>query len=88
LVATSDCASINKPRRQIFENHSFPWIANMAGCRARSWQLELTGGIDKLAIDLDLGAARTESSNSFALAPAILDIGGVAIARRARQRPA
>lgn len=39
------------------------------------------GGIDKLPIDLDLGAEWTESSNSFALAPAVLDIGGVARAQ-------
>ena len=48
-------------------------------------------GIDKLAIDLDLGAAWTESSNSFALTPATLDIGGIAKAQcalRARQRAA
>lgn len=38
-------------------------------------------GIDKLAIDLDLGAAWTESSNSFALTPATLDIGGIAKAQ-------
>ncbi|GLR92048.1 hypothetical protein [Bradyrhizobium iriomotense] len=36
---------------------------------------------DKLAIDLDLGAAWTESSNSFALTPATLDIGGIAKAQ-------
>lgn len=41
----------------------------------------ILGGIDKLAIDLDLGAAWTESSNSFALAPATLDIGGIAKAQ-------
>lgn len=45
-------------------------------------QLQLVlSGIDKLAIDLDLGAAWTESSNSFALTPATLDIGGVAKAQ-------
>ncbi|MCK1425238.1 hypothetical protein IVB14_15910 [Bradyrhizobium sp. 180] len=38
-------------------------------------------GIDKLAIDLDLGAAWTESSNSFNLTPATLDIGGIASAQ-------
>ncbi|MGW1422962.1 hypothetical protein ACWAT4_22940 [Bradyrhizobium manausense] len=37
----------------------------------------LAVGIDKLAIDLDLGAAWTESSNGFALTPATLDIGGI-----------
>lgn len=41
----------------------------------------ILGGIDKLAIDLDLGAAWTESSNSFALTPATLDIGGIAKAQ-------
>jgi hypothetical protein len=41
----------------------------------------ITAGIDKLAIDLDLGAAWTESSNSFALTPATLDIGGIAKAQ-------
>ncbi|MCG2630261.1 hypothetical protein L6654_26890 [Bradyrhizobium sp. WYCCWR 13023] len=45
-------------------------------------QLPLIGaGIDKLAIDLDLGAAWTEQSSSFALAPATLDIGGIAKAQ-------
>ncbi|WP_128925343.1 hypothetical protein [Bradyrhizobium guangxiense] len=39
------------------------------------------GGIDKVAIDLDLGAAWTESANSFAVAPATLDIGGIARAQ-------
>jgi hypothetical protein len=41
----------------------------------------LAAGIDKLAIDLDLGAAWTEASNSFALTPATLDIGGIARAQ-------
>jgi len=41
----------------------------------------IAAGIDKLAIDLDLGAAWTESSNSFALTPATLDIGGIAKAQ-------
>ncbi|MET3906653.1 hypothetical protein ABID59_000984 [Bradyrhizobium sp. S3.3.6] len=41
----------------------------------------IAAGLDKLAIDLDLGAAWTESSNSFALAPATLDIGGIAKAQ-------
>jgi hypothetical protein len=45
-------------------------------------QLPLTSaGIDKLAIDLDLGAAWTESSSAFVLAPATLDIGGLAKAQ-------
>jgi hypothetical protein len=35
----------------------------------------MLSGIDKLAIDLDLGAAWTEQSNSFVLTPATLDIG-------------
>lgn len=38
----------------------------------------IASGIDKLAIDLDLGAAWTESSNSFVLTPATLDVGGIA----------
>lgn len=38
----------------------------------------ILGGIDKLAIGLDLGAAWTEQSNSFSLTPATLDIGGIA----------
>lgn len=38
-------------------------------------------GIDKLAIDLDLGAAWTESSGAFALAPATLDLGNLARAQ-------
>ncbi|MGX4772258.1 hypothetical protein ACWAUC_21000 [Bradyrhizobium guangdongense] len=41
----------------------------------------LAAGIDKLSIDLDLGAAWTEQSNSFALTPATLDIGGIARAQ-------
>lgn len=41
----------------------------------------LAAGIDKLAIDLDLGAAWTEQSNSFALTPATLDIGRIARAQ-------
>jgi hypothetical protein len=41
----------------------------------------IAAGIDKLAIDLDLGAAWTESSKSFALTPATLDIGGIAKAQ-------
>jgi hypothetical protein len=41
----------------------------------------ITAGIDKLAIDFDLGAAWTEPSNSFALTPATLDIGGIAKAQ-------
>ncbi|WP_027530766.1 hypothetical protein [Bradyrhizobium sp. WSM3983] len=45
-------------------------------------QLQLVlSGVDKLAIDLDLGAGWTESSNSFALTPATLDIGGIAKAQ-------
>lgn len=38
-------------------------------------------GIDKLAINLDLGAAWTESSGSFALTPATLDLGNLAKAQ-------
>jgi hypothetical protein len=41
----------------------------------------IAAGIDKLAVDLDLGAAWTEPSNSFALTPATLDIGGIAKAQ-------
>jgi hypothetical protein len=41
----------------------------------------LAAGLDKLAIDLDLGAAWTESSKGFALTPATLDIGGIARAQ-------
>jgi hypothetical protein len=45
-------------------------------------QLPLTmAGIDKLAIDLDLGAAWTESSGAFALAPATIDLGNLAKAQ-------
>ena len=40
-----------------------------------------TAGIDKLAIDLDLGAAWTESSGAFALTPATLDLGNLARAQ-------
>lgn len=38
-------------------------------------------GIDKLAIDLDLGAAWTESSGAFAVAPASIDLGNLAKAQ-------
>ncbi|MDA9439609.1 hypothetical protein XH98_10815 [Bradyrhizobium sp. CCBAU 51745] len=41
----------------------------------------LAAGIDKLAIDLELGAAWTQQSNSLVLAPATLDIGGIARAQ-------
>ncbi|MCK1300110.1 hypothetical protein IVB33_20380 [Bradyrhizobium sp. 24] len=41
----------------------------------------IASGIDKLAVDLDLGAAWTEQSNSFVLTPATLDIGGIASAQ-------
>ncbi|WP_298880405.1 hypothetical protein [uncultured Bradyrhizobium sp.] len=41
----------------------------------------LAAGIDRLAIDLDLGAAWTEQASSFALTPATLDIGGIARAQ-------
>ncbi|MBR0705950.1 hypothetical protein [Bradyrhizobium liaoningense] len=41
----------------------------------------IASGIDKLAIDLDLGAAWAEQSNSFSLTPATLDIGGIARAQ-------
>lgn len=38
-------------------------------------------GIDKLTIDLDLGAGWTESSGNFALAPATIDLGRLAKAQ-------
>ncbi|SDI74483.1 hypothetical protein SAMN05216338_102957 [Bradyrhizobium sp. Rc2d] len=38
-------------------------------------------GVDKLAINLDLGAAWTESSGAFALAPATIDLGNLARAQ-------
>lgn len=38
-------------------------------------------GIDKLAIDLDLGAGWTESTGAFALAPATIDLGSLARAQ-------
>ena len=41
----------------------------------------IAAGIDKLAIDFDLGATWTEASNSFALTPVTLDIGGIAKAQ-------
>ncbi|WP_063683996.1 hypothetical protein [Bradyrhizobium stylosanthis] len=41
----------------------------------------IMAGVDKLAIDLDLGAAWTESSGAFALAPATLDLGNLARAQ-------
>ena len=41
----------------------------------------IAAGIDKLAVNLDLGAAWTEQSNSFVLTPATLDIGGIARAQ-------
>ncbi|MGY3036434.1 hypothetical protein ACVIIV_005604 [Bradyrhizobium sp. USDA 4354] len=41
----------------------------------------IVAGVDKLAIDLDLGAAWTESSGAFALAPATLDLGNLARAQ-------
>ena len=37
----------------------------------------LDAGLDKLAVDLDLGAAWTEASGSFALAPATIDLGNL-----------
>ncbi|MBR1128922.1 hypothetical protein [Bradyrhizobium iriomotense] len=41
----------------------------------------IMAGVDKLAIDLDLGAAWTESSGAFALAPATIDLGNLARAQ-------
>ena len=37
----------------------------------------LDGGLDTLAVDLDLGAAWTEASGNFALSPAAIDIGNL-----------
>jgi hypothetical protein len=49
---------------------------------ANPTQLPLTmAGIDKLAINLDLGAAWTESSGALALAPATIDLGNLARAQ-------
>jgi hypothetical protein len=41
----------------------------------------IMAGVDKLAIDLDLGAAWTESSGAFALMPASIDLGNLAKAQ-------
>lgn len=41
----------------------------------------IMAGVDKLAIDLDFGAAWTESSGAFALAPATIDLGNLARAQ-------
>jgi hypothetical protein len=41
----------------------------------------IMAGVDKLAIDLDLGAAWTESSGAFALTPATIDLGNLAKAQ-------
>lgn len=41
----------------------------------------IMAGVDKLAIDLDLGAAWTESSGAFVLAPATIDLGNLAKAQ-------
>jgi hypothetical protein len=41
----------------------------------------IAAGIDQLAINLDLGAAWTESSGAFALAPATIDLGNLARAQ-------
>lgn len=41
----------------------------------------IMAGVDKLAIDLDLGAAWTESSGAFALAPASIELGDLAKAQ-------
>jgi hypothetical protein len=37
----------------------------------------VAAGLDRLAVDLDLGATWTEASESFALAPATIDIGNL-----------
>ncbi|MBR0857291.1 hypothetical protein [Bradyrhizobium liaoningense] len=41
----------------------------------------ILAGVDKLAIDLDLGAAWTESSGAFALTPVTIDLGNLAKAQ-------
>lgn len=41
----------------------------------------IMAGVDKLSIDLDLGAAWTESLGAFALAPATIDLGNLAKAQ-------
>jgi hypothetical protein len=41
----------------------------------------IMAGVDKLAIDLDLGAAWMESSGAFALTPATIDLGNLAKAQ-------
>ncbi|OKO69111.1 hypothetical protein [Bradyrhizobium sp. AS23.2] len=41
----------------------------------------IMAGVDKLAIDLDLGAAWTESSGAFAFAPATINLGNLARAQ-------
>lgn len=41
----------------------------------------IMAGVDKLAIDLDVGAAWTESSGAFALSPATIDLGNLARAQ-------
>lgn len=41
----------------------------------------IMAGVDKLAINLDFGAAWTESSGAFALAPATIDLGNLARAQ-------
>ncbi len=41
----------------------------------------IMAGVDKLAIDLDFGAAWTESSGAFALAPATIGLGNLAKAQ-------
>ncbi|MDH2340830.1 hypothetical protein [Bradyrhizobium sp. SSUT77] len=41
----------------------------------------IAAGIDKLAIDLDLGAAWTESSGSLAITPVTIDLGNLAKAQ-------
>lgn len=40
-------------------------------------RLFITGGIDKIAIDADLGAAWTEASRTIAVEPVKLDLGGL-----------
>lgn len=46
--------------------------------RDPSQKVLVTAGLDKAAIDFDLGAAWTEASRAFALEPVTLDLGGIA----------
>jgi hypothetical protein len=46
--------------------------------RDPSQKMLVTAGLDKVAIDLDIGANWTETSRAFVLEPVTLDIGGMA----------